>query len=586
MVDINELVKLQLLSSPKQVSLKTIKYLVAATLIEEGVKHVGTICTAIQNRFRRKVKETIKSHAPLSKDSILLGTKHTFNKVSMKRDWKTTQESFQETNIMVDAVLNVISKLDNVPRLQLIENAHSLVNYREKPFQVTKDIFAKVESIVTDPETGITASVELSLVSNSLSSSEILKWVRQVYALYKEQIKNSLGDTLYFFDQKNRDSGDPRGNPPGLDENMKSLQRAVKISTAPKQLTFLKSPFYSNKSFRNIFGREVREVEERVRFFLEHRDWYDQRGIPYQLGLLLSGIPGSGKTSIIRAMANLTKRHIINVNFANISTATQLKNLFFNEKITVYTDSTMTNYDILTIPIENRIFVLEEIDAIGNIVRQRDPHEKSEGETFPDELTLAEILTVLDGTLESPGRIVIMTSNHPEVLDKALIRPGRIDVSVKFGFASRELTEEMYKCFFGKEFPRSIYEKVPDQVLTAAEVGQVLFRNFKDPRPQLVLEDLLRTSDKRGVPDSTPIDGICMFPFPWKKLPPPVPDPVDPPLNPDELFEKQVQRGDLSVKKKVHDPSSFPRGKPKDWDGPQNMDIEPMGSSSGSYAAF
>ena len=67
---------------------------------------------------------------------------------------------------------------------------------------------------------------------------------------------------------------------------------------------FIKSPFYSNKSFANIFGSEVREVEERVNFFLNNREWYDSRGIPYQLGLLLSGVPGSGKTSIIRAIAN------------------------------------------------------------------------------------------------------------------------------------------------------------------------------------------------------------------------------------------------------------------------------------------
>lgn len=59
----------------------------------------------------------------------------------------------------------------------------------------------------------------------------------------------------------------------------------------------------------------------------------------------------------------------------------------------------MSNFDILTIPVENRIFVLEEIDAIGDIVRQRDP-SKAAKETVPDELTLAEILTVLDGTLE------------------------------------------------------------------------------------------------------------------------------------------------------------------------------------------
>jgi hypothetical protein len=65
----------------------------------------------------------------------------------------------------------------------------------------------------------------------------------------------------------------------------------------------------------------------------------------------------------------------------------------------VYSDSTMSTFDVLTIPIENRIFVLEEIDAIGDIVRQRDPN-RAVKETVPDELTLAEILTVLDGTLE------------------------------------------------------------------------------------------------------------------------------------------------------------------------------------------
>ncbi len=211
----------------------------------------------------------------------------------------------------------------------------------------------------------------------------------------------------------------------------------------------------------------ARQVENRVTFFLDNREWYDQRGIPYQLGLLLSGVPGSGKTSIIRAVANLTKRHIVNVNFSTITTATQLKNLFFSEKLTVYTDSSMTSYDVLSIPIENRIYVLEEIDALTNIVRQRIPGERKD-DPLPDELTLGEILTALDGTLETPGRIVIMTSNHPEFLDKALIRPGRIDVSVKFGHAKRRLIEEMFECFFGESLIGS--EHVPEDKLTAAEV--------------------------------------------------------------------------------------------------------------------
>ena len=497
-MDIKELIKLQLISKPDSSNTsKTIKYLIAISIVDESIKHLGSLVNFIKGRFQRKILESVSPVVPLVKDSVLLNKRHFHNQVSMKRDWKTKLESFQETNIMVDSILNIISKLDNIPELQLIENTQTLINYLIKPFQVTKDIYAKVESIEKDPESGITSAITLILMSNSLSSYEITKWVRHVYSIYKEEIKNALGDTLYFFDHKHRaDQTDPRGSLSVGDdsEKTKATHRVMKIATAARQLSFIKSPFYSNKSFANIFGSEVREVEERVNFFLNNREWYDSRGIPYQLGLLLSGVPGSGKTSIIRAIANLTKRHIINVNFANISTATQLKNLFFSDKVTVYTDSTMNQFQVLTIPLEQRIYVLEEIDAISDVVKQR-VNGETRDEPIPDELTLGEILTVLDGTLESPGRMVIMTSNRPEILDKALIRPGRIDVSVNFGYAKKELIVEMYQCFFGCKFPDELVELLPNEKLTAAETGQVLFRHFKNPDSGTILQDLLNTSN-------------------------------------------------------------------------------------------
>ena len=494
-MDIKELIKFQLISKPKNCN--TIKYLIAIGIIDESFKHLGSILNFLKCKFHKKIIDSIpeKQIIPLEKESILLNKRHFHNQVSMKRDWKTKLESFQETNIMVDSILNIISKLDNIPELHLIENMQTLINYLVKPFQVTKDIYAKVESIEKDSETGMTSSITLVIMSNILSSHEITVWIRKVYDVYKDEIKNALGDTIYFFDHKHRvDQADPRGVVEVNSEKDKAIQHMMKIVTAPRQLSFIKSPFYSNKSFSNIFGKEVREVEERVSFFLNNKEWYDTRGIPYQLGLLLSGVPGSGKTSIIRAISNLTKRHIINVNFANITTATQLKNLFFNEKISVYTDSTMSQFQVLTIPLENRIYVLEEIDAISDIVKQRVDGE-TKNEPIPDELTLGEILTVLDGTLECPGRIMIMTSNRPEILDKALVRPGRIDVSVNFGYAKRELIVDMYKSFFESTFPDKLFYLLPNEKLTAAEVGQVLFKNFKNPDPQIILENLLESAN-------------------------------------------------------------------------------------------
>lgn len=487
-MDLKEFIKLRLFSQKNN----TIKYLVTVKLLDNFVP----ICSWIQKHFPKRQPKKIQVCSNLSTSSVLLGNRHHMNQVTMTRDWKTKLESLQETNIMVDSVLNLISKLDNIPELQLIENTQTLINFLEKPFQVTQEIFARVESIERDHETGTTSSIVLVLMSNILSSHEISKWVRRTYELYKEEIKNALGDTLYFFDHKHKsESTDPRGIVTTSEdpEKAKAVHHMMKIMSAPRQLNFVKSPFYSNKTFANIFGKEVREIEERVDFFLKNRSWYDERGIPYQLGLLLSGVPGSGKTSIIRAIANLTKRHIVNVNFANITTATQLKNLFFSEKLSVYTDSTMSTFQVLTIPLEQRIYVLEEIDAISDIVKQRVDGEVR-NEPVPDELTLGEILTVLDGTLEVPGRMVIMTSNRPEILDKALIRPGRIDVSVKFGYARRDLIAEMYQSFFGFPFLPEMFLQLPDEKLTAAEVGKVLFRNFKNPHPELIINDLLEYS--------------------------------------------------------------------------------------------
>ena len=487
-MDLKEFIKLQMLSpsSTRQDVGKTLRCLV----ILEGIKHAGPIFNFLKNRFLKG--RIVERDTSLVSESILLDKRHFHNQVYMKRDWKTKLENFQETNVMVDAILSIISKLDNIPDLQLIENMQTLINYLIKPFQITPDVYGRVESIEKDPDTGMTSSITLVLMSNKLSSHEISQWIKRVYHIYKEEIKNALGDTLYFFDHKHRSENvDPRGMVSDPDEKNKAVHNMMKIMTAPRQLSFIKSPFYSNKSFANIFGKEVREVEERVNFFLKNKSWYDTRGIPYQLGLLLSGVPGSGKTSIIRAIANLTKRHIINVNFANITTATQLKNLFFSDKLTVYTDSTMSQFQVLTIPLEHRIYVLEEIDAISNIVKQRVDGEVK-NEPVPDELTLGEILTVLDGTLEVPGRMLIMTSNRPETLDRALIRPGRVDVSVTFGYAKRALIVEMYQCFFGKPFPDGHATRLPDETLTAAEVSQVLFKNFKNPHPDVIIDDLLK----------------------------------------------------------------------------------------------
>jgi chaperone BCS1 len=67
----------------------------------------------------------------------------------------------------------------------------------------------------------------------------------------------------------------------------------------------------------------------------------------------------------------------------------------------------------------------------------------SKNKTDPDALNLAGLLNVLDGVVDSPGRIVVLTTNHPEKLDPALIRPGRINFTVELGHMKAEPLQQL-----------------------------------------------------------------------------------------------------------------------------------------------
>jgi len=96
---------------------------------------------------------------------------------------------------------------------------------------------------------------------------------------------------------------------------------------------------------------------------------------------------------------------------------------------------------------------------------------------------LSFLLNLLDGVLENPGRIVIMTSNHPDMLDTALIRPGRIDVIAKFRNCSNKTIIEMIEFFYdinlSKEEKTNIY-KLKKEIITPAELSKIMFENFSN----------------------------------------------------------------------------------------------------------
>jgi hypothetical protein len=186
---------------------------------------------------------------------------------------------------------------------------------------------------------------------------------------------------------------------------------------------------------------------------------------------------------------------------SEIKTKSQLRHLFFNEEIHVFNGQNAEKY---VIPVHERLYVIEDIDAMGDTIlerafrhpkpedaRPKDPFGDDTEEVFKDPIDLAFLLNLLDGTLESSGRMMIVTSNFPERIDRALIRPGRIDMIVQFRKCSRAILREMVVGFYDTEpIDHEMWERPEmDGKWSPAEVNQILFRNFDTP--DRALDELL-----------------------------------------------------------------------------------------------
>jgi len=305
----------------------------------------------------------------------------------------------------------------------------------------------------------------LEISSNVLTLKELTTWVDEIEKDYQQYLKNKMLDS----------------------------QTLVEISWNGKECSFSPTciPWVSNVTFENRFFNGKKEILEKINFFLYNESWYKERGIPYTLGILLWGEPGCGKTGFIKALMNLTKRHGIDIKLSKKMDMTILKEIICNEDIT---------NDII-IPQNKRILLFEDIDAMGEIVKDRDlPKEqinleqinecvnlaltkkirKSGRRSFDEnDLTLEEcntennnlsyFLNILDGLHECPGRIIIMTTNKPEYLDKALIRPGRIDFKLNMTKASLQDIKDIFN-FYWKTEEEIILDNQLDKKLSHADV--------------------------------------------------------------------------------------------------------------------
>ncbi|KAI2609185.1 P-loop containing nucleoside triphosphate hydrolase protein [Hypoxylon sp. NC1633] len=153
---------------------------------------------------------------------------------------------------------------------------------------------------------------------------------------------------------------------------------------------------------------------------------YQSRSMPYRRGYLFYGPPGTGKSSLSTALAGEFGLDLYEVKIPSVATDQDLEQMFQE------------------IP-PQCIVLLEDIDAIWR--ERQSVHRELHNEAVSN-CTLSGLLNVLDGVGSQEGRIVIMTTNKPERLDSALVRPGRVDMKIMLGNISQKSAEQMFLRMF------------------------------------------------------------------------------------------------------------------------------------------
>lgn len=191
----------------------------------------------------------------------------------------------------------------------------------------------------------------------------------------------------------------------------------------------------------------IRDLEA----FFSTRERYEQVGAPYRRGYLFHGPPGCGKTSLAKAMATESG--------ANLYVLSVSSNKLTDEGL-VRRLSRMKPRSIV---------VLEDVDAAFH---GRD----SNG----DGVTFSGLLNAIDGVASSEGRILVMTTNHKDKLDPALIRPGRADVHLELGLANADMAARLFMRFFPDDPLAARRFALSASGVTPAAIQVHLFKHWDD----------------------------------------------------------------------------------------------------------
>jgi 26S proteasome regulatory subunit T2 len=191
-----------------------------------------------------------------------------------------------------------------------------------------------------------------------------------------------------------------------LTDEVDPLVQVMKVEKAPPE------------TYADVGGLEtqIQEIKEAVELPLTHPEVYEDIGIRPPKGVILYGVPGTGKTLLAKAVANETSATFLRI------VGSELIQKYLGEGPKLVRELFRVAGEMAP-----SIIFMDEIDAVGT-----KRYESTSGGEKEIQRTMLELLNQLDGFDDKNDVKVIMATNKIETLDPALIRPGRIDRKIEF----------------------------------------------------------------------------------------------------------------------------------------------------------